>query len=69
MSKVFGGQCKKVYDHMREHGSITAYRAMRDYGCYRLAARINDLRKMGYAIHTELVRTKKGHHAKYTLED
>ena len=31
-------------------GSITALEALRDYGCYRLASRISDLRREGLNI-------------------
>ena len=31
-------------------GSITPLEALRDYGCYRLASRINDLRREGLNI-------------------
>ena len=38
--------------YMKEHGSITALDAMREFGCMRLAARISDLREKGYDIET-----------------
>ena len=35
---------------LTEGGSITPLEALRDYGCYRLASRINDLRREGLNI-------------------
>lgn len=46
-------QCKRILEHMQKYGSITAGTAMYGYGIMRLASRINDLRKQGYAIATE----------------
>ena len=35
---------------LTEGGSITPLEALRDYGCYRLASRISDLRREGLNI-------------------
>lgn len=43
-------QIGMILRHMEQHGSITAAEAMEDYGIARLASRINDMRKRGYAI-------------------
>ena len=67
-------QCDMVLAHMMEHGSISQLEAAQEYGCWRLAARISDLRKNGYAIKSQLV-TKKNRmgrpvsYARYTLEE
>lgn len=36
--------------HLQDGGSITGLEALRDYGCYRLASRISDLRREGMNI-------------------
>lgn len=41
-----------VLEHLRRFGSIEPLTALRDYGCYRLAAIINTLRGEGVAITT-----------------
>ena len=41
--------------YMEEHGSITPMEALDSFGCYRLGARIWDLRHDGYDIETEMV--------------
>ena len=43
-------QCERILRHMKDHGSITQAQAMAEYGCMRLAARIADLKRQGYAI-------------------
>ena len=47
--------------HMKKYGSITHKEAEAEYGCARLASRINELRRMGVAIETEMI-TGKGKH-------
>jgi hypothetical protein len=41
--------------------------ALNNYGCFRLAARINDLRMDGHKIHTEIARKDGKRYAKYHL--
>lgn len=43
-------QCMRVLSHLQKYGFITQATATDEYGCYRLSARIYDLRKMGYNI-------------------
>lgn len=48
---------------------ITMKEAAMKYDIWRLQARINELRKKGYPISTEMVANKNGgHHAVYRLE-
>lgn len=49
-------QIDKVLKHLEEKGSITAQEAMQEYGIYRLASRISDLKAAGVAIQKEMVR-------------
>lgn len=51
-------QTDRILHHMQEVGPITAAAAMQEYGCFRLAARIADLKKRGYPIHKEMVTAK-----------
>lgn len=48
-------QASMVLQYMRDFGSITPLEAMADLGVMRLAARISDLRKAGYAIESKTV--------------
>jgi hypothetical protein len=40
-------QSELILQHLQEHGSITPLQALDLYGCFRLAARINELIKDG----------------------
>ena len=62
-----------ILQHLRTFGSIEPLTALREYGCYRLGARISDLREEGHNIKTDYVQQRSritGHmvrFAKYIL--
>lgn len=43
-------QCERILKHIVENGSISPREAMNELGIYRLASRINDLKRRGYII-------------------
>lgn len=57
-SKHTRSQCDKILAHMQSGKGISQYEAAQKYGCYRLSARIWDLREQGYEISKTMV-TKK----------
>ena len=59
-------QSDKILDHLRG-GPITPLQALNLYGCFRLAARINELRKQGHNISTKWIKGEKKKHAQYQL--
>lgn len=67
-------QCNKIINYMNNHGSITQVEAASMIGCYRLSARIFDLKERGYAI-KKIMCVKKNEegntvqYAKYMFED
>ena len=49
---------------------ITAIDALNEAGCFRLAARISDLRAMGYRIESDMVTLPNGKRvARYSLTE
>ena len=46
-------QCERILRHLRDFGSISSLEAISEYGCMRLASRINDLKRQGYNISAE----------------
>ena len=67
-------QCDLILMHMKKYGSITHMEAEREYGIARLASRINDLRRQGVAIKSEIVagknrRDETTHFARYSIEE
>ena len=68
----FRTQNEELYDYLKENGSITQMKALRELGIMRLASRISDLRRQGVPISTEMitVKAKNGRNAsvaRYTL--
>ena len=66
-------QTERVYEYLKEYGSITALEALRDLGIMRLGARIFELRALKYPIRSEMIEVdnrfgEKTRIAKYTLE-
>jgi hypothetical protein len=58
--RVGSEQNSKILSYMLLGNSISAYEALQLFGCFRLAARIHDIRKMGYAINKETMDTQSG---------
>lgn len=66
-------QIDRVLQHLQDYDSITSVEAMQEYGIYRLASRISDLKKAGIGIQTEFVHTtnrygEKTKYARYSLK-
>lgn len=51
-------QCDRILRHLRDHGSITSFEAISEYGILRLASRINDLKRKGHNIISEIKHGK-----------
>lgn len=51
-------QCERILRFLRAHGTITQLEAMNVLGVFRLASRISDLKKQGYAIKGEMVASR-----------
>jgi hypothetical protein len=59
-------QKSALLSHLIKYGWITPIKALEKYGCFRLAARIFELREVGHPIETQLIHTKDGKkYAKY----
>jgi hypothetical protein len=66
-------QNERVFDHLLTVGPIRPMTALNDLGIYRLASRINDLRKAGHKIKTKMVEVvnrwgESSYIAEYSLE-
>ena len=47
-----------VLNYMKEHGTITALEAQKEFGCMRLASRIKDLKDFGWKICKVMVKVE-----------
>ena len=66
-------QCDKILAYMESGRSITPIEALGLFGCFRLSARIKDLRERGYMIRTNRIVRKNEdgttkNYAEYSLE-
>ena len=68
-------QNDEVLKHLQEKGPLTPLQALDLYRVFRLAARVDDLRRRGYGIATEMKRAvdkrtgRVKRYAVYHLED
>ena len=61
-------QRQVILNHLRTKGSISALEALSLYRCNRLAARVEELRRDGHAIETEMKNDITGkRYARYHL--
>lgn len=57
------GQQRQILNYIQEYGSITPYQAFTDLGITKLATRIGELQKQGYAFN-KTWETKKNRFGK-----
>lgn len=50
--------CDKILYHLIKGNRLTALQALTMFGCFRLGARIFDLKKFGHDIETEMILEK-----------
>lgn len=60
-------QTKKILAHLQAGRKLTPLNAFDKFGCFRLAARIEELREAGHKIVTEMVHKNGKRFASYTL--
>jgi hypothetical protein len=60
-------QTDTILRHLRYVGPITPIEALNLYGCFRLAARVKELRERGYNVTTEKGEANGKHFARYRL--
>lgn len=60
-------QKQNILSHMKTYGTITPLEALQKYGCFRLGARIADLKEDGLIIKTEMVKENGKRYARYSL--
>lgn len=59
---------QKILAHLQKQGSITPMEALMNFGLFRLAASIHDLRNAGHDIRTDIRTDSAGkHYARYYL--
>jgi DNA-binding HxlR family transcriptional regulator len=67
MSNKNRSQAKEILDHLMEGWTLTALQALENYQCFRLAARIHELRKQGHPIEEKIVTRNGKRYAEYYI--
>lgn len=60
-------QCADILRYMAGGNSLTALEALERFGCFRLAARIQDLEAFGHTFAVETIERRGKRYARYTL--
>jgi hypothetical protein len=60
-------QTKEIQAHLEAGLTLTSLQALDLYGCFRLAARILDLREAGLDVHMRMVLNNDKRYAEYSL--
>ena len=60
-------QTDTVLRHLQHVGPLTPLEALQLYGCFRLAARVKELRERGYNVVTDTGHANGKHYAIYRL--
>lgn len=61
-------QTQKILGHLKTGRSVMPLMALQRWGCFRLAARIKDLKREGHRIETHRVERAGKHYAAYLLD-
>ena len=62
-------QCFNIMQYLHNGNSLTSLEALNMFGCMRLPARVDDLRKEGHKIITTMIKLDSGKRvASYSLE-
>jgi hypothetical protein len=61
-------QAGRILAHLRAGHRLTALEALEKFQCFRLAARVHELRREGWQVQERMVETKSGKRvAEYSL--
>lgn len=62
-------QNEKILNYLKNGYAITAVEALGMFGCFRLAARISDLRRIGYRIKSNSINSNGKRYVSYQLNN
>jgi hypothetical protein len=60
-------QTQQIREHLLKHNAITPLEALNQYGCFRLAARIKELRNSGFSVHSTIVENNGKRYCRYVM--
>jgi hypothetical protein len=60
-------QTQRIESYLKQGNPITPIKALKLFGCLRLAARINDLKRSGLSVSSEIVNKNGKRFAQYRI--
>lgn len=60
-------QNEQILEALESGSKVTPLDALNKFGCFRLGARIHELKQRGYPIKTEIIRQRGKYIAEYSL--
>ena len=60
-------QLSQILNHLQDGRSLTPVQALIAYGCFRLAARVQNLRDKGHNIETKMIEKDGKYFARYRM--
>ena len=60
-------QNQQILKHLKTGKTLTAIQALKMFDCFRLAARIENLRKMGHDIESRIIKRNGKRYASYKM--
>lgn len=67
MKKKTLTQVERILRHLERGRKLTQIEAFKKYQCWRLAARVSELRSEGWRIKTKLIKRNGKQYAQYSL--
>jgi hypothetical protein len=62
-------QVKQILNYLQNGGKLTGIDALNKFGCFRLSARIHDIRAMGNSVQSRKVTRAGKRFAEYYIEE
>lgn len=62
-------QNEEILKHLKKNKTINPIQALNEFSCFRLAARIGDLRQAGHQIISSIKKRNGKRYAEYQLTD
>jgi hypothetical protein len=67
MQNTNESQSQAILSHLKAGNAITPIDALNQFGCFRLGARIHELKSSGHRINTEMISNNGKRFARYSL--
>lgn len=64
---MIDSQNNRIFEHLRDGGTLTPLEALDKFGCFRLSARIKNIKDAGFNVITEMVKSGKKRFASYRM--